>query len=687
VNSKRNVKKEVTMSNGNHVLIVEGAQIPLRRLENVRAVTPSRDEHPMRVAARLARSSRLALDPTYPHDLLVFWGEKQKLEEVRTYPDIQNTRCAFHDPDGKLLVLTNDILIGFVDGSSDDDRERLLAQLDGRVIQRKAEIWKFQVNDPAEDAPLLLANQLSEENIVEYAEPNAVQAVTYHQLPQNEPLFGNQWHLQNTGQNGGIAGADVDALGAWAITTGSPNIAIVVHDSGVDINHPDLAANIGPGWDFDNSDNNATNNNGPHGTACAGIIAAAVNGQGVTGVAPGCRIIPLRAAGAHTFQTWADTFDWAAQHGQIISCSWSITPNNTLSAAIRRAVNNGITVFCATGNAGTGSISYPASINETIAVGASNNLDVRASYSQFGNGLDIVAPSSGPRANGSLRPSGGTLRIETTDNQGVNGYNTANSPAGDYCNANDGTGFGGTSAATPLAAGVAALMLSINPSLSPDDIRSILHRTADKIDQANGNYDANGWSTQYGYGRINAALAVHEARPRQAVIAMIPYKQGVITAFSGGGIYYSPDGNNLGGGGNTTRVYSGRQTVIAMISYKLGVITAFSGGGIYYSRDGNNLGGGGSTKRVYSGRQTVIVMIPYKKGVVTAFSGGGIYYSRNGNNLGGGGSTNRVYSGKQTVIAMIAYVAGIITAFSGKGIYYSPDGNNLGGGGNTIRVY
>ena len=85
----------------------------------------------------------------------------------------------------------------------------------------------------------------------------------------------------------------------------------------------------------------------------------------------------------------------------------------------------------------------------------------------------------------------------------------------------------------------------------------------------------------------------------QLVVVMIPYNGSVITAFSGKGIYKSPDGNNLGGGGNTTRVYNGDQSVIAMIPYKDGVITAFSGKGIYKSPDGENLGGGGNTEQVY----------------------------------------------------------------------------------------
>jgi subtilisin family serine protease len=489
------------MANGDYTLTVDGTPMPLRRVDNVRFVTPARDAYPATTAARLARSSRIYIDTTFPRESLVVRGDRRKLEEVPGYRDIQNTRAAFRDPKGNLLVTTNTLLVGFDSGASDDDRERLLESIPGEVIDRKARYWKFRVAAQEEDAPLLLANELSEESIVKYAEPNALQAATFHQAPQDEPRFGNQWSLRNTGQNGGTAGADVDAIDAWGITTGSPDIGIVVHDSGVDINHPDLVDNIGPGWDFDNNDNDATNDDGPHGTACAGVIAAAANGQGVTGIAPDCQIIPLRAAGAHSFEEWAETFDWAAQRGRIISCSWSITPNNTLSEAIRDAVDNDVTVLCATGNDGTPFISYPASLAETIAVGASTNRDVRSNYSQFGDGIDIVAPSSG-----------GTLRVETTDVQGVNGYNKTSSPAGDYCNANATDGFGGTSSATPLAAGIAGLMLSVNPDLTPAEVREILHATADKIDKPNADYDANGWSSQYGFGRVNAAQAVQRAR-------------------------------------------------------------------------------------------------------------------------------------------------------------------------------
>jgi hypothetical protein len=234
----------------------------------------------------------------------------------------------------------------------------------------------------------------------------------------------------------------------------------------------------------------------------------------------------------------------------------------------------------------------------------------------------------------------------------------------------------------------------------------------------------------------------------QTVTAMTRYGKGVLTAFSGEAVYYSPDGQNLGGGGNTTRVYHGAVGVSAMIAYRNGVypngvITAFSDDLIYLSPDGQNLNGGGSSILVYGGTQTVTAMTSYLNGVLTAFSGGGVYFSADGMNVGenagnttlryqgppyvvaiaesdmacyppncarargvlaafstgeiyfspdgqnlhGGGNSVLVYGGTQMATALAPYQGGVLAAFSGGAVYFSPDGLNLGGGGNTIRVY
>jgi subtilisin family serine protease len=144
-------------------------------------------------------------------------------------------------------------------------------------------------------------------------------------------------------------------------------------------------------------------------------------------------------------------------------------------------------------------LSYPANLPETIGVGSITNEDMRTPCSQYRNGIDFVAPSSGR-----------TLCIEPTDVCGAFGHHPQ--PDGDDCKAVDASGFGRASSATLLAAGVAALMLSVNNYLTAEQVRAILRDTCEKIDQANANYNGRGWSAQYGYGRINAAAAVKRAQ-------------------------------------------------------------------------------------------------------------------------------------------------------------------------------
>ncbi len=154
---------------------------------------------------------------------------------------------------------------------------------------------------------------------------------------------------------------------------------------------------------------------------------------------------------------------------------------------------------------------------------------------------------------------------------------------------------------------------------------------------------------------------------------------GIITAFESRGIYYSPDGFNLGGGGNTGgSIYPGRYKVIKMVPFKNGIITAFDNNVIYYNEDGTKPGSG---EIVYNGNQKVRAMIPFKNGIVTAFESGGIYYSPDGFNLGGGGNTGgSIYPGRYKVIEMIPFRNGIVTAFDNNVIYYNEDGTNPGSG-------
>lgn len=332
----------------------------------------------------------------------------------------------------------------------------------------------------------------------------------------SDPLYPGQWHLNNTGQGGGVAGADVKAEAAWTITRGNSNIIIAINDDGVDVSHEDLKDRIVPGWDFLDNDNDPSpapdqpeerkpNN---HGTACAGVAAATGNnGVGVTGVSPNARIMPLRILGnTVTAELWAQSFVWAADHGaDIISNSWgpgksepTVLPDN-IRAAIDYATEKGrggrgCVILFAAGNYDTSvDVNGYAAYERVLSVGASTNQDRRADYSCFGSTLGVVAPSGG-----------GTLRVVTTDRTGSVGYSPGN-----YTSTGE-DGFSGTSSSTPLVAGIAALILSAEPNLTYKEVYERLRKTADPIDFEGGSYDRTGHSNLFGYGRVNALRALRK---------------------------------------------------------------------------------------------------------------------------------------------------------------------------------
>jgi subtilisin family serine protease len=326
----------------------------------------------------------------------------------------------------------------------------------------------------------------------------------------NDPLFGAQWHLDNTGQGGRVADADIDATAAWRYTLGSPDVLIAVLDDGVETGHPDLAANIaGPGRDFTadppRADANPQTSADRHGTAVAGVAAArGDNGLGVSGVCPRCRILPIRIYGSSNLGT-AAAFRYAVEQGaDIITNSWGYTRDVPFAAD--DAVRDAIDEAAHTGRSGRGTLIVFGMTNEVVdncsgarqdissldsvvAVGVSNhNGDVGGSG--FGGCIDLVAPAK-PKDRT-------TIGIMTTDRTGIDGHT-----ADDYY-----SGFGGTSAAAPIVAGVAGLLLSLNPNLTRGDLQRILEHTAEKIDPARAAYDKRGFSERAGYGRVNAARAL-----------------------------------------------------------------------------------------------------------------------------------------------------------------------------------
>jgi subtilisin family serine protease len=364
-----------------------------------------------------------------------------------------------------------------------------------------------------------IANLLFETNLCEFAEPSFIRFIK----PFN-PHYPNQWGLNNTGQNNGVANNDIKAVSAWGISQGNANINIAVIDEGVDLTHPDLVGNLLPGFDATSGAPSGANGsmagNDAHGTSCAGIIAAVDNNIGIIGVAPNCGIIPVRVAyNVYYFgdQYWLTEDSWLVNGihhawndlgADVLSNSWGGgNPSATIHAEIQNAITMGrnglgcIVVFAA-GNNNT-DVSYPASHPNVIAVGAISPCGERKSPSScdeeilwgsnYGTNLDVVAPG---------------VLIPTTDIQGSAGYNTASGTTGNYV-----SNFNGTSAACPHVSGVAALILSVRPDLTQAQVRSIIESTAQK---AGGyNYQTttgrpNGtWHEEMGYGLVDAYAALN----------------------------------------------------------------------------------------------------------------------------------------------------------------------------------
>ena len=310
-------------------------------------------------------------------------------------------------------------------------------------------------------------------------------------LTPNDQYYSSQWAHNNTGQasnyNGGTVGTpgcDIDTDMAWELTTGDPSVVIAILDTGVKLNHEEFFGRVVSGYDFINNDTNATDDQG-HGTACAGIAAAkGDNSDGVAGICWDCSIMPVKvldSAGYGDDTTIADAVQWSSNNGaSIISMSLGGGPYvSYFDSSINYATDNGTVVFAASGNDNAENILYPANYSNSIAVGALSPCNERKSTSScdgeyywgsnYGSDLDFVAPG---------------VRIHTTTSSG--GYMSD---------------FNGTSSACPHAAGVAGLILSSAPYLTPEQVRLVMQLNAVDIGSV-------GFDNSTGHGRINAYYSI-----------------------------------------------------------------------------------------------------------------------------------------------------------------------------------
>ena len=323
----------------------------------------------------------------------------------------------------------------------------------------------------------------------------------------NDPRFAGQWHMQ-PGEGG------VQVPEAWLLSRGTSDITVAIIDTGIDMLHRDLKANIVDGFDFIDRDDVPQPDTGdpyvsPHGTVCAGMVAAITgNGRGIAGPAPNAKLMPIRVAGTGGFTTdpdLAESILWAADHGaKILSCSWGgPMPSNQIADAIDEVTAAGCLVFVAAGNDGPdGDVGYPARFESAITVGATTRDRKLAEFSSRlpAKMVDISAPGAD---------------VTSCDMLGKEGYFDGGPDAtpdengehpGDYI-----SGANGTSYACPMTAGVAALVWSTYPSLTNVQVREILQQSATKIDPDGGQWQ-DGYSDRYGYGQVNALAALRRAQ-------------------------------------------------------------------------------------------------------------------------------------------------------------------------------
>jgi subtilisin family serine protease len=444
-------------------------------------------------------------------------GVLKKEEELRFAGRV------LEDPDSQEPVLyTENIFIKFHDHLKPEDCEKILAEYDLAIKQKP----EFAVNTYFTGAPektgtaiFEIAERLLEREEVEFCHPELIREKSL------KGIHPEQWHLMTTNINGVQINANVKADLAHLITRGE-NIIIAIIDDGVDIDHPEfrLPGKVVSSRDVTyNTNDPRPKGSNNHGTACAGVATA--SGIQASGVAPLAKLMPIRLVSNLGSIAEANAFKWATDHGaDIISCSWGprdgncTNPNDpthttqvnlpdSTRLAIDDAVTRGrngkgciITFAAGTGNENVkydGYASYP----KVMAVAASNDTNKRSLYSDYGDSVWCAFPSSDFGYPPFNHPEPLTNGIYTTDRLGPAGYSLSN-----YTD-----DFGGTSSACPGVAGTVALMLSVNPDLTWLQVKQIIKETAEKIDTADGQYDAQGHSIFYGFGKVDAEKAVNKA--------------------------------------------------------------------------------------------------------------------------------------------------------------------------------
>ncbi len=497
------------------------------------------------------------------------------LKQLSNQDEIVSVAPVYRYPkSGVRQVINQDFLIRFREAVSLSEIQSFCLQNEIRIKSKIAEqTYLLSVAPASGYNGLSAANTFNGYEIVRWAQPNFIY-LNWEILNStvDDTYWPQQWAHKNTGQQvssgagdsgfpatvNGYTDADMDVDLAWDYLAsngsqagGNSSVLIAMLDSGVDLDHPDIQDNLyNTGKDFTGDGQSDANDTHGHGTCTAGIVAAvANNGQGVAGIAYNSKILPLRIMndwGIAVSDSLARAVDYAWQQGaDILSNSWGGTsPAQVLTDAINRAKTQGrggqgCVILFSSGNEGYGSVNYPGYLEDVIAVGASNMFDEKKNSgsqdynrkwsANYGSDLDLVAPTI----------------VYAPDIQGSAGY-----VEGDYFDH-----FGGTSAACPNAAGVAALVLAANSGLTSDEVQQILQKSADKIERYS--YNNSGWNKHVGYGRVNALNAVQEAQGNDGntPLAVHPWPASIRSIDPRTLSFDITDDNGLASGADEPRLY------------------------------------------------------------------------------------------------------------------------------------
>ncbi|KAF0219860.1 MAG: peptidase S8/S53 subtilisin kexin [Geobacteraceae bacterium] len=363
---------------------------------------------------------------------------------------------------GGARFVADELLVQPKAGAATVKIDEVLTGLGATVDEEIPQIGVRKIKVPPQALEKVKA-ALSRNPHVEFVEPNYL--ATSSGTP-NDPSYPSQWHLPK-----------ISAPLGWDIVTGSNVVDIAIIDSGVDPAHPDLAGKLLPGYNFlvNNSD---THDVLGHGTAVAGAAGALSNNSiGVAGVAWQNPLMPLVVLDANDYASYSNiarAITYAVDQGvRVINISIGGSSSSlTLQNAVNYAWSKGAVIFASAMNNSTSALYYPAACNSVVAVSATTSSDTIASFSNYGSWITVSAPGSG---------------IYTTNRGG--GYGAWN----------------GTSFSSPITAGLAALILSVNPMLTNAQVVDIIKQNADDLGTA-------GFDQYFGYGRINVYKSLTAAR-------------------------------------------------------------------------------------------------------------------------------------------------------------------------------